>query len=116
MKFIIDAQLPRKFIFWLNEAGHNAIHTSDLPDKNLTSDKEITALAVLQNRVVVTKDADFAQAFLINGEPLLLLISTGNISNTELETIIKTNLGKIVEAFISNRFIELTRDSLITHI
>ena len=35
MKFIVDAQLPRKFVTWLNESGHDALHTLDLPKKML---------------------------------------------------------------------------------
>jgi predicted nuclease of predicted toxin-antitoxin system len=27
MKFLVDAQLPRRFTKWLNEAGHDALHT-----------------------------------------------------------------------------------------
>ncbi len=38
MRFLVDAQLPRRFANWLNEAGHDALHTLDLPRKNLTPD------------------------------------------------------------------------------
>jgi hypothetical protein len=31
MKFLVDAQLPRRLIPRLQEAGHEAIHTLDLP-------------------------------------------------------------------------------------
>jgi predicted nuclease of predicted toxin-antitoxin system len=31
MKFLVDAQLPRRFCGWLTEAGHDALHTLDLP-------------------------------------------------------------------------------------
>lgn len=85
MRFLVDAQLPRRFAAWLNEAGQDALHTLDLPRKNLTSDGEIIARARQDGRVVVSKDADFAQSFLITGEPSLLLISTGNIDNAGLE-------------------------------
>jgi predicted nuclease of predicted toxin-antitoxin system len=34
MKFLVDAQLPRRLIHRLREAGHDAIHTLDLPDGN----------------------------------------------------------------------------------
>lgn len=27
MKFLVDAQLPRRFANWLNDAGHDALHT-----------------------------------------------------------------------------------------
>jgi predicted nuclease of predicted toxin-antitoxin system len=41
MKFLIDAQLPQKFVGWLQEQGHDAIHTLDLPRKNATPDSKI---------------------------------------------------------------------------
>ena len=115
MKFIVDAQLPRKFVTWLNKAGHDALHTLDLPKKNLTSDMELTEVAVSQGRIVISKDDDFVQAYLINGEPSLLLISTGNISNLALEVLIKTNLQLISDAFLQSRFVELTVDSIVIH-
>ena len=115
MKFIVDAQLPRKFVTWLNEAGHDGLHTLDLPKKNLTSDMELPEVAVYQGRIVISKDDDFVQAYLINGEPSLLLISTGNISNLALEVLIKTNLQLISDAFLQSRFVELTVDSIVIH-
>jgi predicted nuclease of predicted toxin-antitoxin system len=115
MKFIVDAQLPRKFVIWLSEAGHDALHTLDLPKRNLTSDKELTEFAVTQGRIVISKDDDFVQAFLVNGEPSLLLISTGNISNLALEALIKSNLKLISDAFLQSRFVELTFNSIVIH-
>jgi predicted nuclease of predicted toxin-antitoxin system len=41
MKFLVDAQLPRRLVHQLREAGHDAIHTLDLPHKNRTTDAEI---------------------------------------------------------------------------
>jgi predicted nuclease of predicted toxin-antitoxin system len=32
MKFIVDAQLPRKLALWLQSQGFDALHTLDLPD------------------------------------------------------------------------------------
>lgn len=115
MKSIVDAQLPRKFVTWLNEAGHDALHTLGLPKKNLTSDMELTEVAVSQGRIVIIKDDDFVQAYLINGEPSLLLISTGNISKLALEVLIKTNLQLISDAFLQSRFVEQTVDSIVIH-
>lgn len=115
MKFLVDAQLPRRLAAWLGEAGHDALHTLDLPKKNRTPDDDLIARARRDGRIVVTKDADFVQSFLVNGEPLLLLISTGNITNTELEKILRANLGGIEAAFASGRFVEITRDALVVH-
>jgi predicted nuclease of predicted toxin-antitoxin system len=115
MKFLVDAQLPRRFAQWLNEAGHDALHTLDLPRKNHTPDNELIAQAMRDGRIVISKDADFVQSFLINGEPPLLLISTGNITNVELEKILRANLGGIEAAFASGNFVEITRDALVVH-
>ena len=115
MKFLVDAQLPRRFAKWLNEAGHDALHTLDLPKKNLTSDSELIARAVQEGRIVISKDADFVRSFLVTGEPSLLLISTGNVTNVELEKILRANLSGIEMAFASARFIEITREALVVH-
>ena len=52
---------------------------------------------------------------MVTGEPPLLLISTGNISNTELEKILRANLNGIEAAFASGRFVEITREALVVH-
>lgn len=33
MKFLIDAQLPRRLAIFMQELGYDAIHTLDLPNK-----------------------------------------------------------------------------------
>lgn len=115
MKFLVDAQLPRRFAHWLNEAGHDALHTIDLPRKNLTTDLEVVARAKRDGRIVVSKDADFVQTFLVTGEPMLLLISTGNINNAELEKLLHANLSGIEAAFATSRFVEITGEALVVH-
>ena len=115
MRFLINAQLPRRFANWLKEAGHDALHTLDLPKKNRTSDSELIARAMQEGRVVVSKDADFVQPHLVTGEPPLLLTSTGNISNAQLEKILRNNLSAIEAAFASGRFVEINREALVVH-
>ena len=89
MNFLVDAQLPRRLATWLAAAGHNAIHTLDLPDGNRATDQQILDRADQDQRVVVTKDADFVDSHLLQTRPAkLLLISTGNITNRELETLL----------------------------
>ncbi|MDP3621920.1 MAG: DUF5615 family PIN-like protein [Polynucleobacter sp.] len=115
MRFLVDAQLPRRFVDWLKEEGHDAIHTSDLPLKNATPDHDVILRALAEDRVVVTKDDDFVQAYLLRGQPVLLLISTGNISNRDLEKVLRANLHSVTAAFQNHFFIEITSDSLIIH-
>jgi predicted nuclease of predicted toxin-antitoxin system len=69
----------------LRDAGHDTIHTLDLPDANRTTDAEINELSARDLRVVITKDTDFVDSFLLFHRPYkLLLISTGNIANADL--------------------------------
>ena len=85
MKFLLDAQLPRRLIPIFQSLGHDAVHTLDLPNKNKTSDNEIIDFAMAVDLVVVTKDADFVDAFYLRGQPKhLMLVSTGNINNKDL--------------------------------
>lgn len=116
MKFLVDAQLPRRFCVWLRESGHDAIHTLELPQGNHTSDLEITRSAESEDRIVVTKDDDFVQSFLVLNTPSRLrLISTGNIPNSALEKLMRANLPNVVDAFSTHRFIEIGRESLVIH-
>ena len=69
MKFLVDAQLPWRLVSRLREAGHEAVHTLDLPLANRTPDSIINELSVREGYVVVTKDADFVNSFLLQGRP-----------------------------------------------
>jgi predicted nuclease of predicted toxin-antitoxin system len=87
MKSLIDAQLPRGLTAHFRHAGFEAIHL-DLPDGNRTTDRSINELSVKEQYAVVTKDSDFVGSFYLSREPgKLLLVSTGNIANHELETL-----------------------------
>lgn len=113
MKFLVDAQLPRRVVGWLATAGCDALHTLDLPDANRTTDARVTELADQEERIVVTKDADFVNSHILRGQPAkLLLISTGNISNRELERLLVPLLPDIVREFGLHAFVELGENGL----
>lgn len=99
---------------WLVAAGCDAVHTLDLPDANRTTDEQINDLADRERRVVITKDADFVDSHLLRGRPpKLLLISTGNISNRDLEALMVSLLPNIIREFGTHSFLELGRTGLI---
>lgn len=116
MKFIVDAQLPRRLARDLAAAGHDVTHTLDLPLRNRTPDSEVVALAAREGRVVVTKDSDFVTTFFLHGAPpKLLLISTGNISNDALSHLMAANLATLVTAFAKHDFVELNASAITIH-
>jgi predicted nuclease of predicted toxin-antitoxin system len=111
MKFLLDAHLPRRLAYRFRDAGHDCVHTLDLPEGNHTSDAALLAFVTPDERIVVTKDADFVNSLLLHRLPQrLLLISTGNIANHELETLLVANLSAITEAFATSTFLDITPD------
>ena len=116
MKFLVDAQLPRRLARWLQAEGHQALHTRDLPDGNRTADATLNEISIRDLCVLVTKDEDFVDTFLLRRQPYkLLLLATGNITNTDLERLFQDNLKQILEAFEKHDFVELERTALICH-
>ncbi len=117
MKFLIDAHLPRRLVYWLRAAGYEVIHTLDLPLGNRTPDSIINELSIREGYVVVTKDADFVNSLLLHRRPhKLLLISTGNIRNSELESLFISNWESVAKGFELFDFIEIDRRAVILHL
>lgn len=116
MKFLADAQLPKPLADFLSQNGHESSHTLDLPDKNKTTDKQIIEIADSENYVVVTKDDDFLKAFYLKRQPSkLILVRTGNISNTRLIEIFSLHILNIESMLSENPFIEIFRDEIVIH-
>lgn len=116
MKFLVDAQLPRRLARWLVAQGVDALHTLDLPDGNASSDDQVIERAEREGRIVVTKDADFVQSHILRNRPTQLwLVSTGNTSNAQLESLIESHWPSLQQAFSSSRFVELSALGLILH-
>lgn len=117
MKFLIDAQLPRRLAAHFRQAGLEATHTLDLPDGNRTTDRTINELSIKEQYIVVTKDTDFVESFFLSREPWkLLLVSTGNLGNDELETLLTSSMERVVQGFDVFEFIEIGRTTLIFHV
>jgi len=109
-------QLPVKLAVALTAAGHDAVHTLNLPDQNRSSDSYIARLADSEGRAVISEDADFVTSHIVHGSPLRLLqISTGNMPNSTLLTLVLGNLDRITGAFESVVYVELTTTTIIAH-
>ncbi len=116
MKFVVDAQLPRRLAAELAALGEDAIHTLDLPQGNRTPDTAIIDLAVRENRVVVTKDSDFVDHLLLRNDSFkLLFITTGNIPNESLVSLIRSHWRQLQSMLSQGRYVELSRTTLILH-
>jgi len=100
LKFIVDTQLPPKLSTWISKRGHDAVHTFDFEKGALLDDKEIVIIAIEQSRIIVTKDSDFFDHFLLKGSPpKVLLLEIGNCSNKKLTKIFEKHFNLFVELF-----------------
>jgi predicted nuclease of predicted toxin-antitoxin system len=92
------------------------LHTLDLSTGNRTPDWRINEISVEELRVVITKDADFVNSFLLTGVPYkLLLVSTGNIGNGTLTALFQKNISSVVTALEAYDYVEITPTLLIEH-
>ncbi len=114
MKFIVDAHLPKSLAHLLREKGFEAVHTSELPDGNDTTDDEINRLSLAENRIVISKDADFYDSFTAKKEPYKLLhVKTGNIRNSQLIELFDKNLELIVKEISESLVVQISRNYII---
>ena len=102
---------PRPVRCWTRRPAHHRAAADDH-----TTDAQIARQADAEDRVVVTKDADFRDGHLINGSPRrLLVVATGNISNAALLKLIEEHLDAVVAAFADADFVELRAGELSVH-
>jgi predicted nuclease of predicted toxin-antitoxin system len=69
VNFLIDAQLPKQMVNWLATHHCHGRHTSDLPNGNRSTDLAILEVAAREQRVLITKDADFVDSHLLRQQP-----------------------------------------------
>jgi predicted nuclease of predicted toxin-antitoxin system len=114
VKFLIDAQLPKTLAKFFRDRGFDAIHTLELPDKNVTDDLEINRISLTENRIVISKDSDFYDSYSARQEPYkLLYLTTGNICNNDLLELFDKNLLLIIHSLQNGSVVEINRTAVI---
>ena len=113
MKFLIDAHLPPSLKEVFRQAGHDAIHTLDLPDRNSSRDSLLNEVSVIEERVVVTKDTDFYYSHILQNRPWkLILVRTGNLGLKETKRMFENHLPEIENALKSCSLVGLNTQTV----
>jgi len=113
VKFLIDAQLPKSLSDFLKWKGFDSIHTLELTDKNRTKDNQIIRQSIEERRIVISKDSNFLDSFLIKSEPpKLIMVKTGNLPNKESMKIFENNLDKIIEMISKSNLVEISKTDI----
>lgn len=88
----------------------------DLPNRNKTKDSQIAKLANAEGRVVISKDVDFLESFMVKSEPKkLIIVKTGNILNRHLIKLFEENLEVLVQMISRSDLIEVSRTEIAEH-
>ena len=96
--------------------GEDAIHTIDLPEKNLTDDFDIISLSMKEQRIVISKDRDFYEHYILKDQPFKLLwITTGNMGNKDMIALFQRNYFLLKKLLEEKIVIELNKTDIIVH-
>lgn len=116
-RFIVDTQLPPVLTAYFKRKGFDATHTTNYPSAQFLSDAEIRSIAIAENRIIVTKDEDFADHFWKKGSPpSVLQLTLGNIRNNDLIDLLENNLVQIVNLFRQGAdFVIFDREQVIVY-
>ncbi|MBK5214947.1 MAG: DUF5615 family PIN-like protein [Flavobacteriaceae bacterium] len=92
MEFLCDVHISIKIAKSIEDLGYKCEHVNRILKKWNTTDEEIINYVGKNNLILITKDQDFRNSFLLNSTPnKLIKIDLGNISNEDFLKII-TNL------------------------
>lgn len=84
MNFLVDAQLPPALARWIVSQGHQANHVFEV-GLQAADDGPIWEHARNEKAVIVSKDEDFVDRWLLSDRPVpLVWIRKGNCSNHAL--------------------------------
>jgi predicted nuclease of predicted toxin-antitoxin system len=86
VNFLIDSQLPPALAHWISAQGDKATHVVDL-GLVANDDSKIWQHAQQEGLIIISKDEDFADRWLLSKEDVTLIwIRKGNCSNRALVT------------------------------
>jgi uncharacterized protein DUF5615 len=65
---LVDAQRPPSLARWIASQGHEAIHVFDIA-MHTAGDAAVCAYAATEDRILITKDEDFVDRWLLSEGP-----------------------------------------------
>ena len=92
MKFLCDVHISIKIAKSIEGLGYKCEHVNRILNKWNTTDEEIISYVDDENLILITKDQDFRNSFLLYSKPSKLIkVDLGNISNKILlRTIVES--------------------------
>lgn len=117
MKFLCDVHISIRLAKHITQRGFECIHVNNILDGFFTKDSEIAQFADQNKFVLITKDRDFKNSFLLRGIPARLIkVNLGNISNDKLIGMLDQHLPQIQILHDASKLfmVELESDGSLT--
>lgn len=117
MKALCDVHIAFKVVYFLQKNGVETKHVNELTHGCFTPDPDICDFADQGGFVVITKDSDFLDSFLLRKSPKKLLkINLGNIPTSRLVAILEENIEYLKTFFeASEGCIEIYSDKIFAY-
>ena len=108
MKFLIDANIPRSTKKIMQALGHEVADVRDILPPAST-DVEVASLALNQNRIIITRDQDFANILLYPPErfPGIIVLKVRAMKPSEINNLIELFIKSNPSETISHALIIL---------
>ena len=87
-----------------------------MPKQNLTDDMDIIKLSMKKQYIVISKDSDFFDYFVLKQQPYkLVLLTTGNIVNKNLIQLFENNFQQLEQLIQNNHVVEMSNFNISVH-
>lgn len=97
MRLLVDQNLATRVAALLRDAGHDAVHVSER-GMSAADDDRVLALAVAEERVLVSEDTDFGALLARSGSPLpslVLLRSADRLTTRGRADLLIATIGQV---------------------
>src|SRR4051812_48336354 len=106
MRFLCDVHISYKVKNFLLSKECDCIHINEILSGDRTGDKDIASYCNEENLILITKDEDFVDSYLLKHTPAKLLkVNLGNISTKQLIEMIEKALLLIENLYRRNNFL-----------
>ncbi len=106
MKVLCDVHIPYGLVNFFLDKGIDAIHVNTILQKWNTKDADISRYADESDFILITKDSDFRDSFLIQKTPRKpIRVTLGNTSNNDLIKAFENHLEMLKGNYSKEFFI-----------
>jgi len=104
MKFIVDSQLPELVTTRLQ----NLVYVNYLSEGNKTTDHEILDICESESRVLITREEDFIEGFILRGRPREIIYMHPACKCSKLLKLMESKMDYVEHIIASEGIYEVT--------